>query len=227
MNYEARRNSFMPAQPLVTFVSPGRALAGGASIWTLHWTGSPTWRQCRVSRHGGPAYAVENSLPSGSCMTHQRPAGPSSTSPMRVAPNFSSRATSSSRPRAHCGRRCASGSCRTSAQEPPGTAASDRGRCRWSRQTDPRGVVSPRSRERFGGRVVNDRLRADVACGQQLRDERAGVLHLILQGRSPEVRKGGRVRAVDDQLPTQWHSASLPGVQRPVQPWKAGPSVSQ
>jgi len=33
-DYEARRNSFMPAQPLVTFVSPGRALAGGARIWT-------------------------------------------------------------------------------------------------------------------------------------------------------------------------------------------------
>ena len=181
-------------------------------------TGSPTCRECGVSRHGGSAYAAPNSLPSGSCMTHQRPAGPSSTSRMRVAPNFSSRVISSSRPRAHCGRRCASGSCQTSAPEPSGTAASDRGRCRWSRRTDPRVSYRGVAAKDSAAAVLNHRLRADVACGQQLRDERAGVLHLILQGRSPEVREGGRLRAVDNQLPTQWHSASLPGVQRPVRP---------
>jgi hypothetical protein len=95
-----------------------RATASETAVWrtwTLTRTGSPTWRQCRVFRHVGPAYAAQNSLPSGSCITHQRPADPSSTSRMRVAPNFSSRVTSSSRPRAHCGRRYAGGSCRTSA----------------------------------------------------------------------------------------------------------------
>jgi hypothetical protein len=70
-----------------------------------------------VPRLGTAAWLTpQNSLPLGSCMTHQCPAGPSSTSRMRVAPNFSSRVTSSSRPQAHCGHRCASGSSRTSAR---------------------------------------------------------------------------------------------------------------
>ena len=59
-----------------------------------------------------------------------------------------------------------------------------------------RGVAA----EGLAAAMLDDRLRADAASGQQLVDERAGVFHLVLQGRSPEVCEGGRVRAVDDQF---------------------------
>jgi hypothetical protein len=51
-----------------------------------------------VCRQGAPAYAAQNSLPSGSCMIHQCPAGPRSTSRTRVAPRPSSLVTSWSSP---------------------------------------------------------------------------------------------------------------------------------
>ena len=67
------------------------------------------------------------------------------------------------------------------------TSIPDRGRCRCLVERilgmPYRGVAAKDP----AAAVLNDRLRADVACGQQLRDERAGILHLA-QGRSPEVR---------------------------------------
>ncbi len=59
--------------------------------------------------------------------------------------------------------------------------------------------------------VLDDRLIAHVASGQQTLDEGAGVFHLVVQRRGPEVREDERVRAVDDELPTQGHVTSYSG----------------
>ena len=51
----------------------------------------PVVREPRLTTGRGPAYAAQNSFPSGSCMIHQCPAGLLSTSRTRVAPSSSSR----------------------------------------------------------------------------------------------------------------------------------------
>jgi hypothetical protein len=67
-----------------------------------------------------------------------------------------------------------------------------------------RGVAA----EDLAATMLDDGLRADAAGGQQLLDERAGVFHFIFQCRGPEVRLGGCICAVNDQLPTQCHVTS-------------------
>ncbi len=59
--------------------------------------------------------------------------------------------------------------------------------------------------------VFGDCVLADVAGDQKLVDERTGVLHLVLQRGSPEIRERGRVLGVDDQLPVQCHETSYTG----------------
>ncbi len=59
--------------------------------------------------------------------------------------------------------------------------------------------------------VLDDRFLVNVASGQQTLDEGAGVFYLVVQRRGPEVREGGCVRAIDDELPAQCHVTSYIG----------------
>ncbi len=65
--------------------------------------------------------------------------------------------------------------------------------------------------EESAAAVFGDGTWIEVAGGEQPVDQRGLIFRFVFQGRGPEVGDGGRVRAVDDEFPTQAHVTSYSG----------------